>query len=168
MRMNDPIPSGARCFVDANVLAYALTDARDYTEPSRRFALRIETGELDAFSTLGVISDAIHATMFAEAILRFGLETVSVRRFLKRNYWRIKELTTFIKSAESLLSSRIMCLPVDPADVLQATHVSREHGLLTNDALIVALMQSHGITHLASNDDDFDHVPGITVWKPRP
>lgn len=45
---------------------------------------------------------------------------------------------------------------------------SRNHGLLTNDSLIVALLQRHGITHLATNDDDFDRVPGITVWKPRP
>jgi predicted nucleic acid-binding protein len=42
------------------------------------------------------------------------------------------------------------------------------HGLLTNDAIIVALMQRHGLTHLATNDNDFDRVPGITVWKPRP
>jgi predicted nucleic acid-binding protein len=117
---------------------------------------------------LDVISDAIHATMLAEAVLRFGLETVSVRRFLKRNFWRMKELSTFVKSAESLLSSRIERLPVDPADVLQATHISCDLGLLTNDAIIVALMQRHGIAHIATNDDDFDRVPGITVWKPRP
>ena len=129
--------------------------------------MRIEAGEIQAFSTLGVICDAVHATMFAEAVLRFGLETVNVRRYLKRNYWRMKELSTFAKSAESLLSSPIERLSVDPADVLHATHISRDHGLLTNDTLIVALMQRHGITHLATNDDDFDRVPGITVWKPR-
>jgi len=28
-------------------------------------------------------------------------------------------------------------------------------------------MQRHGISHLATNDDDFDWVPGVTVWKPR-
>jgi hypothetical protein len=34
MQMSEPIPSGTRCFVDANVLAYALSDAREYSEPS--------------------------------------------------------------------------------------------------------------------------------------
>jgi predicted nucleic acid-binding protein len=32
--------------------------------------------------------------------------------------------------------------------------VSRSYGLLTSDALIVAVMQDHGLTHLASNDTD--------------
>ena len=36
--------------------------------------------------------------------------------------------------------------------------VAVQYGLLTNDALIVALMQRHRLNHLASNDDDFDRV----------
>ena len=46
-------------------------------------------------------------------------------------------------------------------------HISVEYGLLTNDAMIVALMQRHRLSHLITNDDDFDAVPGLTVWKPR-
>lgn len=45
--------------------------------------------------------------------------------------------------------------------------ISIQDRLLTNDAMIVALMQRHELTHLVTNDDDFDHVPGLTVWKPR-
>jgi predicted nucleic acid-binding protein len=37
---------------------------------------------------------------------------------------------------------------------------------LTNDALIVAVMQAHGLTNLASHDADFDRVPGITRYAP--
>jgi predicted nucleic acid-binding protein len=50
----------------------------------------------------------------------------------------------------------------------EAATISLQHGLLTNDAIIVASMQRHGLTNLATNDDDFDRVPGLTVWKPRP
>jgi predicted nucleic acid-binding protein len=38
--------------------------------------------------------------------------------------------------------------------------------LLTNDALIVVLMQDHGLTALASLDADFDRVPGLTRYAP--
>ena len=31
---------------------------------------------------------------------------------------------------------------------------------LTNDVMIVALIKRHGITHLATNDDDFDQGAG--------
>ena len=39
-------------------------------------------------------------------------------------------------------------------------------GLLSGDALILAVMQTHGLTHLASNDADFDRVPGIVRYGP--
>jgi predicted nucleic acid-binding protein len=44
--------------------------------------------------------------------------------------------------------------------------MSQQHELLTGDALIVATMQQHGLTHLASADADFDRVPGITRYTP--
>jgi len=49
----------------------------------------------------------------------------------------------------------------------EAAALSAQLGLLTNDATIVALMHRHALTNLATNDDDFDGVPGVTVWKPR-
>ena len=38
--------------------------------------------------------------------------------------------------------------------------------LLINDALIVALMQHHSLTKLASHDADFDRVTGVTRYGP--
>jgi predicted nucleic acid-binding protein len=38
--------------------------------------------------------------------------------------------------------------------------------MLTNDALLIVLMQNHGLGHLASNDGDFDRVPGIARYAP--
>lgn len=61
----------------------------------------------------------------------------------------------------------IRFLSLDLESLVDAQQKVGAHGLLANDALIAALMQRHNITHLATNDDDFDVVPGITVWKPR-
>jgi predicted nucleic acid-binding protein len=38
--------------------------------------------------------------------------------------------------------------------------------LLSNDALIVAVMRAQGLTNVASHDADFDRVPGITRYGP--
>ena len=43
--------------------------------------------------------------------------------------------------------------------------LSQQLGLLTNDGLVVAVM-ANGLTRLASNDADFDRVPGITPYAP--
>jgi predicted nucleic acid-binding protein len=57
-------------------------------------------------------------------------------------------------------------LPITAHLVSLAADVSRQFGLLCNDALIVATMRHEGLTNLASNDTDFDRVPGITRYAP--
>ena len=44
--------------------------------------------------------------------------------------------------------------------------LSQQYGLLTNDALTVAVMQANGLTKIASHDTDFDRVPGLTRYAP--
>jgi len=56
--------------------------------------------------------------------------------------------------------------PADEQHVFQASQISRAHELLTGDALVVAVMQSRGLIHLASKDDDFDRVPGLRRYPP--
>jgi predicted nucleic acid-binding protein len=48
----------------------------------------------------------------------------------------------------------------------QAADLSLHHALLTNDAVIIALMQTRGLVTLASNDADFDRMAGITLNAP--
>jgi predicted nucleic acid-binding protein len=57
-------------------------------------------------------------------------------------------------------------LPITAHLISAAAAISRQTGLLSNDALVVAAMQAHGLNQLASNDADFDRVPGITRYSP--
>ena len=44
--------------------------------------------------------------------------------------------------------------------------MSQQHGLLSNDALVLAMMQESGLSQLASHDTDFDRVQSITRFAP--
>ncbi|HET6879328.1 MAG TPA: PIN domain-containing protein, partial [Pirellulales bacterium] len=44
--------------------------------------------------------------------------------------------------------------------------VSQQYGLLSGDAMIVAVMQHYGLTNLATHDDDFDRVPWLNRDAP--
>jgi len=57
--------------------------------------------------------------------------------------------------------------PVNPGHFHAAQQLCARYGLLTNDALLIAVMQSLGLTDLASNDADLATVPGLTLWQPR-
>jgi len=49
-----------------------------------------------------------------------------------------------------------------------AQEFSGTSGLLTNDSLTAAVMQSLTLTDLASNDPDFSVLPELTIWQPQP
>jgi predicted nucleic acid-binding protein len=54
-----------------------------------------------------------------------------------------------------------------PANLIAtAAALSQQYGLLSNDALIVAVMQANGLSRLAGHDADFDRVPGLTRYAP--
>ncbi|MDZ4658086.1 MAG: type II toxin-antitoxin system VapC family toxin [Bythopirellula sp.] len=76
------------------------------------------------------------------------------------------ELTAFREAIERIpkLGIHVVAIPVDL--VAKAASVSIQYGLLSNDALTVAVMQHLGLTNIASNDADFDRVPGLARYAP--
>jgi predicted nucleic acid-binding protein len=60
----------------------------------------------------------------------------------------------------------VQVLSVSAEQVLLAADLSRIHGLLGGDALILAVMKTHGVTNLASSDADFDRASEITRYAP--
>jgi predicted nucleic acid-binding protein len=78
----------------------------------------------------------------------------------------VQKLTQFRQAIDEVPRLGIEVLPIDPHLPPLAASLSQLHGLLTNDALILATMQDQAITHLASHDDDFDRVPGIARYAP--
>ncbi len=58
-------------------------------------------------------------------------------------------------------------LPTDSAALVEASVLSAQLGLLSNNALVVALIRRHALSDLVTNDDDFDAIAGLTIWKPR-
>jgi predicted nucleic acid-binding protein len=59
-----------------------------------------------------------------------------------------------------------MVLGSDESRHHRAQRVRAEHGLLTNDSLIVAACLEHDIRSLATRDSDFDQIPELTIHKP--
>jgi len=67
---------------------------------------------------------------------------------------------------DAILAMGVEVLNVNAEHVLLAADVSRTHGLLSGDALVVTMMRTRGLANLASADEDFDQVPGIARYSP--
>jgi len=161
------MPDGAKCFVDANIFYYLCVDTPPLSEPCTTLLERAANGDIEVYTSLHVVAEAVHKVMLAEAQAKFGRNRAGLVNWLQRNQRRISELSKFQQAAASIARMVLFLLPVDAALLEEGTTVSAQVGLLTNDALIVALMRRHALTNLVTNDDDFDALPGLNVWKPR-
>lgn len=88
------------------------------------------------------------------------------RSRLRRHPQNFQQLDLFRQALAQIALLGLNLVLVTEPHVAQAADVSRQHGLLTNDAILIVLMQSRGLTRLASKDADFDRVSGITRYAP--
>jgi predicted nucleic acid-binding protein len=104
--------------------------------------------------------------MTIEARARHAWTAGKLLERMKQNPHIVQTLTNSEAAVTSIHGSRVHILPVDANLVVATMAVNRQTGLLTNDAMMVALMQAHGLTRLASNDADLDRLSGITRYAP--
>ncbi len=128
---------------------------------------RAIAGRVSVSVSISVLSDAVHKVMTSEAAQLAGRDRAGIVGYLNKHSEIIARLVEYPQAMERLSIVPMNVLPVDTSLLREAAGVAVRCRLLTNDAMIVALMERHGLTHLATNDDDFDSIPGLTVWKPR-
>src|SRR5262249_12930208 len=119
-----------------------------------------------AYTSAHVLSEVSHQLMILEAAQLFGWPLAGITGRLQKHPAEIQKPGRFRQAIDEVPRLGIEVLPVERHLLPLATALSQRHGLLTNDALTVAVMQDHSIVHLASNDADFDRVPGLTRYAP--
>lgn len=162
----DDIPPGAVVFLDANCLVYAAASDPKYGTACQQLLEQIEKQKFQGCTSAHVLGDLSHRLMTIEAALTLGRPMTGIAGWLRRHPAEVQRLQRSRQAIDDLQAIPVTILPVTGGQVSRAADFSRQYGLLTNDALIVAIMQEHGLTHLASNDADFDRVPGINRYAP--
>lgn len=156
---------GESVFLDANPIVYYFGAHAQFGPASKELIERIENQELTAFTATHVLSEAVHHLMTLEASAVFGW-TTKVVQHLKHDPAKLQQLVHFRQAVDKVPQLGIRVLTIPPPLVATAAALSQQHGLLSNDALLVAVLQANGLTRLASNDSDFDRVPGLTRYAP--
>ncbi len=160
------IPDGAAVFVDANVFVYHFTPHPSLRVACQELLERCAREELTGCTSAHVLSNAAHRIMTLEAIGRFGWPVAGIAQRLQRHPDELRQLTRFRQAVDDIPAFGIEVLPITASDVSAAAAISHQEGLLSGDALIVAVMREHGLTNLASHDADFDRVAGLTRYSP--
>jgi predicted nucleic acid-binding protein len=162
----DLVPAGAHVFVDANILVYHFQPHPGFGPMCHRFFERIERQDVEGYTATNLLGELAHRLMVIEAGTLPGWAGGKVLNRLKQQPDVVKQLTLFQTAVDAVLQSIIRVLTIPAVMMSTAAALSRQHGLLTNDAVILALMQAHRLTHLASHDAHFDALPGLTRYAP--
>ena len=159
------IPRGAAVFVDANSLVHHFTNHPTLGAASTDLLERMERQEFTGYTSATVLGELSHRLMTVEAVSVFGWPYQGIANRLRRRPADVQQLARYRQAIDELAAIPIQILPITGSFVSLAADVTKQYGLLTNDALIVVVMQNNGLSHLASNDSDFDRVTGLIRYS---
>src|SRR3954453_12452652 len=162
----DNIPAGLAVFLDANCLVYDATFDPTYGPACKRLLERIENKELSGYTSVAVVAEMAHRLMTIEVANRLSRPLTGMANWLRRHPAEVQQCASHRRAIDELAAIPLNILAVNGSLVSRAADLSIQFGLLTNDALIVAVMQNNGLNALASLDADFDRVSGITRYTP--
>src|SRR5207302_9023494 len=74
----------------------------------------------------------------------------------------------YLTLVEALQRGGLTVIDVELPHYGDACTVGRQSQLFVSDATHAVICQQLGVEHIATNDADFDRVPFLTRWEPRP
>jgi predicted nucleic acid-binding protein len=160
------IPAGARVFVDANVFLYHFMPHPIFKQSCTDFLERIELLQLSGCTTANVISEVAHRLMTYECHQVHGWPMAGMGNRLRRHPQQVQLLTRYRQAIDEISLLGLQIFPVTGPLVSQAADFCRQFGILMNDGIIAATMHAQNVHEIASNDTDFDRVPGIQRFSP--
>ena len=162
------IPSGTKVFVDTNIF-YLHFQGRSIS--CTAFIGRIARDEITAYVNTEVLSDLLHKLMLYEAKqkgLIAGPSAKALREHLRGNRNAIGTIPDHQAQFEQTVAGGIAVLPISPKLLRETKRERITHGLMTNDSVHLGNMvyRKQPLADIATYDSDFEHISGITVWKP--
>lgn len=155
-------PSNGKIFVDSNIIAYFLLKHPEYYIACKNFLKRVEDRKITAFVNNIIASEVYFIYVRAKLSEKLSISTSTVIKELKHN----PNLLEKVDLHPVNLIFQTLSLSFLNFDVTNLGSLISNHRLLPNDALHLAAMQANKIGDIATNDQDFERIEGVKVWKP--
>ncbi len=157
-------------FIDANIFLFHAFDDPDHGDAATDFLTTIEEGRVRGVTSPLVLDEVFFKILVQEAAAELAKPTIwNIRKaledpaFAQRVNVPVRKYKAYL---ESLLLLGLDVPEMTASIMFAAADIVADTGLLITDASHVALMRDKGITHIASDDDDFVSIPDLTLWKP--
>jgi len=157
------IPAGAWVAIDTNILVYA---SQQRSPECIEFLRRCASGELQGVVPVPMVAELVHSLMLIEARENNWIERANAARALAKRPELVRRLTRYEIQMREFFSIGLRIEPVGAVDILEAMRIQKEAGLLTNDALLLAVARRLNCEAVASADKAIAQAPGFTVHMP--
>ena len=157
------IRAGSWVAIDTNVLVYAnQRRSPECTELLKRCG----SGELQGVVPFPMVAELVHALMLIEARENHWIERANAARALAERPDLVRRLTRHEIQMREFFGIGLRIEPAGAADILEAMRIQKEAGLLTNDALLLAVARRLNCEAVASADKAIAQAPGFRVFSP--
>lgn len=161
------VEDGTKIFIDANIFVYHFTANSRFNPSCTSFLESIEKGNIQGFTTVSVIQEGVHRIMIEEAALLLpDVKAKDIVKYLKTHHDVVKSLAINREVPSKIVRFNVEIIPADIRIIEKSQLIKIQYGFLSNDALTLQVMKDFNISHLASNDSDFERVDFITLYKP--
>jgi predicted nucleic acid-binding protein len=160
----DALPDESSIFIDANIFIYHFTAA---SLSCRRLLGRCAAGTVHGITSLPVLFEVAHRLMIIEAQQDDLVRGSNPGGKLARLPDVVRRLHRYEQWTLAIPRMGIEVEEVSQHDFVSSLAVRRATGLLTLDALIVAVMRRLRLAHLASADQAFRGVGGLSLLEPN-
>jgi predicted nucleic acid-binding protein len=157
------IRGGAWVAIDTNILIYA--NQRRSLE-CIGFLERCASGDIQGVVPVPMVAELVHALMLIEARENSWIERANPPRSLAERPDYVRRLSRYEIQTREFFGIGLRIEPVGAGDILEAMRIQKEAGLLTNDALLLAVARRGNCEAVASADKAIARAPGFNVFAP--
>jgi predicted nucleic acid-binding protein len=157
------IKAGEWVVIDTNILIYAnQQQSAECVQLLRRCALR----EVRAIVPVPMLAEMMHTLMLIEARENGWVGRANPSRALAEHPDQVRCLSRYEAQVREFLGIGLRVEPALSCDLLDAMGIQREFGLLTNDALLLAVARRLNCPAIASADRAFRDLQGMLIYAP--
>jgi Predicted nucleic acid-binding protein, contains PIN domain len=160
----DDIPNGSLCVIDTNVLLYA---EQGVSDQAQRLIRRCAKGDLVGTLPQTVWQEVTHKLMLAEAIMKGLVSGGNPAARLASKPEAVRGLSLYRAKVQALVDLGLGFEACTLDDLIKtAFKLQEKYGLLTNDAVVLAVAIRLKADVLVSSDKAFHPVTELLIHYP--
>ncbi|MCL7475839.1 MAG: type II toxin-antitoxin system VapC family toxin [ANME-2 cluster archaeon] len=149
-------------FIDANVFIYFFRLHPEYSKTCQQFFSNLQNKKFKGFTTAFVIEEVVYILLIRSIADDFDKHPTKI---IRDNPEVVRKYTNKLHKAITIIFSMgNLSILETPVELFFSMVENMEYGLLTRDALYLAVMDQNNIKNIASFDSDFDRVDKNMRW----